>query len=243
MDARLADLLSTSKQLSSIITRLSHCPGPTFVQKELADVIRDELASLDREIASCETYVQDTEDDTQRAAQQLAVAKLAEDLANHRLAYRRAVLKAQQNLQTTQQLDRDLLFGKAGKNTSSLMSRREERGSHAVLQASGDVTAELRRTHAMMSEELSRSALAQELLQGSSNSLKTLNEEYTAFETILAGSKRLIKELERADKMDRWLIVGALGFFIFVVSFILYKRIFSKGVNVIWWISPARDEL
>jgi protein transport protein SEC20 len=194
------------------------------------------MASLDRDITSCATYVQDTEDAKLRAAQKLTVAKLSEDLTNHRLAYRRAVLKAQQNNQTAQALNRDLLFGRAGKSTASLINRREERGNNAVLQASGDVTAELRRTHAMMSEELSRSALAQELLQGSSNSLKMLNEEYTAFDTILAGSKRLIRELERADKMDRWLILGALGFFVFVVAFILYKRIFSKGVNVVWWV-------
>lgn len=52
----------------------------------------------------------------------------------------------------------------------------------------------------------------------------------------MGTSKQLITALERADWLDRLVIMAALTFFILVVLFILKQRIFDRGLRfALWW--------
>lgn len=52
----------------------------------------------------------------------------------------------------------------------------------------------------------------------------------------MGTSKQLITALERADWLDRLVIMAALSFFILVVLFILKQRIFDRGLRfALWW--------
>ena len=231
METKIKNIEQESRQVSGYISRLGHSPGPASIHQELQATIKEAIHSIAKELDYVRTFVEDEEDNKTRQAQELTIRKLSEDLSNHRALYRKAILKAKNNLENSHATDRNLLFdGRKG------TSRRAEYSNNAVLQASSDVTAELRRTHEMMSNELSKSSLSQELLQQSSQTLETLHEEYSAFQSILAGSKRLLKELETADRADRLWIWASLSFFLTVVAWILYRRIISKGVNLMVWI-------
>lgn len=235
MEGKINDIASESRQLSSTIARLGNSPGPAPIHQELQSLIKDSLHSLTKNIEYVRTFVEDEEDAKIRDDQRITVLKYAEDLENHRILYRKSLLKAKRNLETSHATTRNLLFdGRASSKNPS--SRRDESTSNAVLQASSDVTSELRRTHELMATELSKSAFSQELLHQSSQTLSSLHEEYTAFQTILAGSKRLLKELENADRADKLWIWASLSFFLTVVAWILYRRILSKGIHLMVWI-------
>lgn len=51
----------------------------------------------------------------------------------------------------------------------------------------------------------------------------------------MGTSKHLITALEKADWLDRLLILAALSFFVLVVLFILKQRIVDRGLRVAFW--------
>lgn len=247
MDARVVELGETSRELFSLTARLSLCAGPASLQADLVASIRELLQQFHRDLCYAESFVEDVDNIDERDAMRLTIARLRCDHGTHQRLYRRALFRAQENLKhdRKRQVTALAMTGDSPvdatvkKNVGGLKvvkSKREGNArSAAVLQASSDVTAGLRKTHALMSEELSRTALSQELLDESSATLERLNEEYTTFGTILIGSKRLLKELENADRIDQLWIWGSFGFFCLVVAFILYRRILSRPVNALIW--------
>jgi len=112
-----------------------------------------------------------------------------------------------------------------------------------IVNAAADVTSALRRTHQLMQSELSRSAFAAETLDSSSRTLQSLQNEYTVFGALLAGSRRLIQELERADKWDRWAILASLALFVSTFLWIVYRRILRPVVSVgVWALGAGRKK-
>ena len=105
----------------------------------------------------------------------------------------------------------------------------------SLLNAANDVTLALKRTHALLEQELEKSTLSLETLNHSSKTLQQLDQSYGAFDVLLRGSKRLIVELESANKWDRWSIYCGLAIFLLVCLWILYKRILSGPVGLIIW--------
>lgn len=58
----------------------------------------------------------------------------------------------------------------------------------------------------------------------------------------MSTSKQLITALEKADWLDRLLILASLGFFVLVVLFILKQRIVDRGLRVVlWWTRFVPD--
>lgn len=86
-----------------------------------------------------------------------------------------------------------------------------------------------------MEQELEKSTLSLETLDHSSQTLRQLDQSYGAFDVLLRGSKRLIVELERADKWDRWSIYGGLAVFGLTCLWIVYKRILRGPLGLIIW--------
>lgn len=125
--------------------------------------------------------------------------------------------------------------GRSDSRSGRKRKRRDENASNAVLQSSSEVTAELRRTHSLLSEELYKSAYSQELLQQSTETLRRLEEEYSFFGSVLTTSKKVMKELESADRVDRLYIYGSLAFCASAISWVIYRRLFSRPVNMLIW--------
>lgn len=105
----------------------------------------------------------------------------------------------------------------------------------SLLQSASDVTLALKRTHALLEQELEKSTLSLETLDHSSQTLRQLEHKYGAFDVLLRGSKRLINELEQADKWDRWMIYGGLAIFGLTCLWIIYKRILRGPLGLIIW--------
>lgn len=189
---------------------------------------------------------------------QIHVAKITEDiklycLFSHgakfraRASFRKVLLQASKTLnQTRHNQAREALFQSPSQPQtpttpdSSLRQRRPAvpivgQDEVSVLTAANDVTIALKRTHALLEQELQKSTLSLETLDHSSKTLQQLEHKYGAFDVLLRGSKKLIVELEQADKWDRWMIYGGLLVFGMTCLWIIYKRILRGPLGLVIW--------
>lgn len=123
------------------------------------------------------------------------------------------------------------------------------------MHASEAVTDALRQTTQLMQQELERSVLSTQILgshlcsilifislthrspEESTRTMTTTSDIYTAFGTLLTTSKNLVTALEKADWLDRLLILSSLTFFLLVVAYIIKKRVIDKGLWLaFWWV-------
>jgi Sec20 len=129
------------------------------------------------------------------------------------------------------------------RSSTPLTSHRQDHSSlsnsqndTSLLMATNDVTLALKRTHALLEQELEKSTLSLETLNRSSKTLEQLEHRYGAFDVLIRGSKRLIIELEQADKWDRWRIYAGMAVFGLTCLWIIYKRILRGPLGILIWI-------
>jgi len=104
------------------------------------------------------------------------------------------------------------------------------------MKANNDVTEALRRTVNLMQGELERSVLSTQMLDASTATLRSTSNTYDALDNILAASRQLVIALEKADRMDKLLIMAGLVFFFLVVLFILKQRVIDRGIRIaLFW--------
>jgi len=104
------------------------------------------------------------------------------------------------------------------------------------MRANNDVTEALRRTIGLMQGELERSVLSTQMLDASTATLRSTSATHDVLDTVMVTSKYLVTALEKADRMDRLLIIAGLVFFFLVLLFILKQRIVDRGLRVaLFW--------
>ena len=108
------------------------------------------------------------------------------------------------------------------------------------MSATSDVTDGLRRTMQLMQQELDRSLLTNQMLESSTDTMRRTTTQQTAFSDVLGASKALITALERADLLDRLLILAALAFFALVCAFIIKRRVLDRGIRLASVLVPKR---
>lgn len=108
-----------------------------------------------------------------------------------------------------------------------------------VVTASTDITLALRRTHALISGELAKSAFASQTLAESSAALAELQRSYEGLDGLLARSRDLVGALVTAQKSDTWYLRAALRLLLCTLAWLVFRR-FLYGP--LWWIVwlPAR---
>ena len=125
------------------------------------------------------------------------------------------------------------------------------------MRANNDVTEALRRTVGLMQGELERSVLSTQMLglyllhlltriisssrldfmiDASTTTMRSTSSMHDVLDNVLITSKHLITALEKADKLDRLLILAGLVFFFLVVLFILKQRVLDRGLRIaLFW--------
>ncbi|KAK5124320.1 hypothetical protein LTR85_002023 [Meristemomyces frigidus] len=187
----------------------------------------------------------DSERDRERARLSAQLARLGEDLRHSRSHFRRAQLAAKRASEAAKQKERELVFASiqsAPDTSSEGLSNGEQRDllfagrrlkpqqkqlSKAELEAnaSTDVTAALRRTHNLLSTELSRSRFAQETFDQSTAALADLGEHYTNLDTILSTSRNLLGTLLSSQKSDTWYLETAFYILLATLGWLFFRRI------------------
>lgn len=103
------------------------------------------------------------------------------------------------------------------------------------MKANTDVTEALRRTITAMQAELEKSVLSNQLLETSTAALRATSTQHDTLTTAIETSKHLVTALEKADWLDRLLIISAFIFFLLVVLFILKQRFVDRGIRLMFW--------
>ncbi len=103
----------------------------------------------------------------------------------------------------------------------------------AEVSASSDLTTALRRTHDLISAELSRSEFAQQVLHESTVAMKELQQRYSTLDDMLASSRDLLGTLLKSQKSDTWYLETALYMLLGTLAWLVFRR-FLYGP--LWWI-------
>ncbi|KAB8596105.1 hypothetical protein FH972_025814 [Carpinus fangiana] len=212
------------------------------------------------------------ESERDRAAARLAAAtaRTEEDLKTARARFRRAQLQAKRNADQAAQRERATYIASLQAAAVQATSSPDEQDepSHAamssslfagrrvggprkdakatqddmLLSATSDVTASLRRTHALLASEVSRSRFAQETLDKSNEALTELNERYGSLDTMLSQSRGLLNTLLRSNKSDTWYLETAYMVLAATLGWLIFRR-FLYGP--MWWLVwlPIRTAL
>lgn len=178
------------------------------------------------------------------------VARVGEELVHSRQQFRNAQLAAKLASEKAKREEREALLqsyrreaeqiaappgdsvnGTKLSATEGLFARRSKHQQQKQLtkdeilaNASTDVTAALRRTHDLLSTELSRSRFAQETFDESTAALKDLGEEYNNLDSILSNSRNLLGTLLRSQKSDTWYLETAFYILISTLSWLIFRR-------------------
>ena len=92
-------------------------------------------------------------------------------------------------------------------------------------QTARDVTESLRRTRALMANELQRTEASLRSLDDQGKKLKTTLNEHRGIDGTLASGRRKLNRLDTRDTTDKVLFALAFGFFCCVVLHIVHKRL------------------
>ena len=94
-----------------------------------------------------------------------------------------------------------------------------------VLSATTDVTSALRRTHNLLSTEVSRSRFAHETLETSNAALKELNDRYISFEDLLTKTRGVVATLYRSQKSDTWYLETAVYLLVGTIAWLIFRKL------------------
>lgn len=168
------------------------------------------------------------------------ISRLTEDLQSARAKFRRAQLTAKRNADDAKRRERELLFTRSSQENGNAHAPLPRKTQATALtqeelarNATQDVTRALRRTHALMSDNLSQSQFAQQTLDESQSALKGLSEDYGATSDLLNKSKGLVGTLMRSNKSDTWYLTTAFYLMIVTLSWLFFRRVLY---GPLWWL-------
>lgn len=181
------------------------------------------------------------------------VARLGEDFKSSRAQFRSAQLHAKRASDSAKRRERELLLQSYQEpsrtstptndlsSSGQLQTQLRRRGpdklteDEILVNASGDVTASLRRTQNLLVTELQRSQFAQETFDRSSAELEQLSEHYTDLDSLLKSSKGLVSTLLKSQKSDTWYLDTAKWILIITVVWLIYRRIVYGPLWLFVW--------
>ncbi|KAE9978428.1 hypothetical protein BLS_000645 [Venturia inaequalis] len=181
------------------------------------------------------------------------VARLGEDLRNSRAQFRSAQLHAKRASDSAKRRERELLlqsyqepsrtstFTNDLSSSGQLQTQLRRRGPEKLTEdailvnASGDVTASLRRTQNLLSTELQRARFAQETLDQSNAKLEELYKNYNQLDFLLKSSKGLVSTLLKSQKTDTWYLDTAKWILIITIVWLFYRRIIYGPLWLFVW--------
>ncbi|KAJ9164926.1 Protein transport protein sec20 [Coniochaeta hoffmannii] len=103
----------------------------------------------------------------------------------------------------------------------------------SLVEASSSVTSALRRTHALIASELSRSQFARETLAESTAALEALHHSYAGLDDMLRSSRDLLGTLLTSNKSDTWYLETAFWMLVGTLAWLVFRRwVYGPA----WWL-------
>jgi hypothetical protein len=171
-------------------------------------------------------------------------------LLRARSSFRKAQLAAKRSADAAKRQERELLFANRSKDADGLLPARRKgqeklTEEELALNASSDVTAALRRTHALLQSNVEQSQFAQQTLEESTTALASLSESYAGLDSLLKSSGGLVRQLIRSNKSDTWYLTTAFYIMVVTISWLVFRRILYgplwwlvwQPLKLLWWVT------
>lgn len=172
-----------------------------------------------------------------------------------RTTFRRAQLSARNALLAAQKLERAILLasytrppsptpttqkhtdlfppGYSRRRLAQQKPKPSSTGDSDILTASSSVTLSLRRTHALIASEVSKSAFASQTLAESTAALRELQQTYEGLDGLLARSRELVGALVTSTKSDTWYLKSAMYVLLGTLGWLVFRRWLY---GPLWWV-------
>jgi protein transport protein SEC20 len=167
-----------------------------------------------------------------------------------RASFRKAQLAAKRGADAAKRQERELLFANRSKDADGPLPARRKgleklTEEELALNASSDVTAALRRTHALLQSNVEQSQFAQQTLEESTTALASLSESYAGLDSLLKSSGGLVRQLIRSNKSDTWYLTTAFYIMAVTIAWLVFRRILYgplwwlvwQPLKLLWWIA------
>lgn len=209
--------------------------------ERLSETTREDFGLIERSLEDLSLLAEECTREQDRQAALAEVGAFRRQLDSQRQAYRQAALATKRRLDSQRSAShRADLLGGASSKAKATVAATPSSGDDALMSATSDVTDGLRRTMQLMQQELDRSLLTNQMLESSTDTMRRTTTQQSAFSDVLSASKSLITALERADLLDRLLILAALAFFGLVCAFIIKRRVLDRGIRLASVLVPKR---
>ncbi|KAI0484788.1 Sec20-domain-containing protein [Xylariaceae sp. FL0804] len=245
LGARGDDDNNVGSELSSEINQILR------EQEEELELLREEIIDIRPGRPGGTTGLHHDKDRLEDGAQ-----RVARELQSCRTSFRKAQITAKRNLQLVQRQERELLYASMSNprsgasspapstpNTTSAPPWRQHRQQkkqrselsreEQMVGASSDVTRSMRRTHDLMTTELSRSDFAHNALRESTAALSQLSDHYSGLDDLLQGSRALLGTLLRSNKTDTWYLRSAFYLLAATLAWLAFRRLLW---GPLWWL-------
>ncbi|KAM0790686.1 hypothetical protein ACM66B_004544 [Microbotryomycetes sp. NB124-2] len=239
------------------IPQLATCKGPSSLHEQLAAEVRQAMTAVRKDVEELKLQVDDLDKarDRRAGADHVVTIQLRVEAVTKQ--YRQAVIASKKLIDASGVLSaRDELFSSAAKagapeGTQTTKSSSKVNGAtktektsgqgedDALMSATSDVTEGLRRTLQLMQQEVDRSMMSNEMLVSQTKTMQMTSDQYSVLGTVLNTSKALITSLERADLLDRLILLAAMLLFGLVCAWIFKRRVLNKGLRVASALSQA----
>ncbi|KAJ2504200.1 Protein transport protein sec20 [Coemansia sp. RSA 2049] len=235
LEPQLRSIADDLDQAESNIGLLGEFSGTRDGHLRLAESIREQHRAAERvlERVEMELEVDSPQEGDSGAPSGVSsrVAGLRARLDSVQRDFRRALLRYRGNTERAAREERALLL--SGATTAAELRRQKARagGGSSTLNAAADVTTALQETVAMMNDEIDKSVGNALALRDSTAAVQRAGDRYLTMHDVLRTSANLIRALERADAVDRWLMLAGLLLFALVSFNILRKRIWIPGLH------------
>ncbi|KAK0734040.1 hypothetical protein B0T26DRAFT_631071 [Lasiosphaeria miniovina] len=149
---------------------------------------------------------------------------------------------SQNHQQQQQQVQHQVLFTARDRRRWREKNETGTYHNRDVVTAGSDVTEALRRTHALITGEVSKSAFAAQTLAESSAALRELQQTYEGVDGLLRRSRALLGTLLTSQKSDTWYLRTTMYMLLSTLAWLVFRR-FLYGP--LWWVLwlPLRTSL
>ena len=140
--------------------------------------------------------------------------------------FRNAYLATQVKLD---QMERETLFSEfdqVDNETRKMEMKKRHLNNQILLKKSNEITGRLEELSKELKFTESQTSGLISVLDNSSNTLKSTQQEFNTMNTAIKDGRRLLIRMNRREFTDKLLIVLCLCFFFFVVFYIVFKRLF-----------------
>ncbi|KAL4160892.1 hypothetical protein PRNP1_001450 [Phytophthora ramorum] len=184
-------------------------------EQALEGKVSDGISTYQRALAAAQDWVQDLEDPKEAQDTAERLERHRTQLQSHVASCRKALVAYRQRakIERLEQQRRSLL-----------PQSPKDRKATAASGSAVDVTAALRRTKQVMSQEMERVSSVTKVLDDGRLSLRSSHEEYGGVQAEIAEVRKRLKALEWQAKQDKMWIAAGIMLLVSTVAFIVYER-------------------